>query len=119
MASDGEHEIQTKYHGASENWLEDAGKAQPFGRLLDPKEVAKAVTFLASDDSGMMTGSVVNFDQSVWGGYPFAPPQPADKMEIKQFNLNTFGHFVDNFLMQLPNLYLKKYTHKFYDQHLQ
>ncbi len=83
MASDGEHEIQTKYHGASENWLEDAGKAQPFGRLLDPKEVAKAVTFLASDDSGMMTGSVVNFDQSVWGGYPFAPPQPAEKMEIK------------------------------------
>ena len=62
---------------------EDAGKAQPFGRLLDPKEVAKAVTFLASDDSGMMTGSVVNFDQSVWGGYPFAPPQPAEKMEIK------------------------------------
>tara|TARA_Y100000996_G_scaffold316757_1_gene252934 strand:+ start:43 stop:864 length:822 start_codon:yes stop_codon:yes gene_type:complete len=83
MASDGEHEIQTKYHGASEDWLEDAGKAQPFGRLLDPKEVAKAVTFLASDDSGMMTGSVVNFDQSVWGGYPFAPPQPAEKMEIK------------------------------------
>jgi len=25
----------------------------------------------------------VNFDQSVWGGYPFAPPQPAEKMEIK------------------------------------
>jgi len=58
-------------------------KAQPFERLLDPKEVAKAVAFLASDDSGMMTGSVVNFDQSVWGGYPFAPPQPAEKMEIK------------------------------------
>jgi len=25
----------------------------------------------------------VNFDQSVWGGYPFAPPQPAEKMEVK------------------------------------
>ena len=83
MASDGEHEIQTKYHGASEDWLEDAAKEQPFGRLLDPKEVAKAVTFLASDDSGMMTGSVVNFDQSIWGGYPFAPPQPAEKMKLK------------------------------------
>lgn len=83
MASDGEHEIQTKYHNAPENWLEDAAKAQPFERLLDPKEVAKAVAFLASDDSGMMTGSVVNFDQSVWGGYPFAPPQPAEKIEIK------------------------------------
>ena len=83
MGSDGEHEIQTKYHGASEDWLEDAGKAQPFERLLDPKEVAKAVTFLASDDSGMMTGSVVNFDQSVWGGYPFSPPVPAEKMKLK------------------------------------
>jgi NAD(P)-dependent dehydrogenase (short-subunit alcohol dehydrogenase family) len=83
MASDGEHEIQTKYHGAAENWLEDAAKEQPFGRLLDPNEVAKAVTFLASNDSGMMTGSVVNFDQSVWGGYPFAPPQPNEKMELK------------------------------------
>ena len=84
MASDGEHDIQTKYHGAPEDWLKEAGKSQPFERLLDPKEVAKAVTFLASDDSGMMTGSVVNFDQSVWGGYPFAPPQPAEKMKLNK-----------------------------------
>lgn len=82
MASDGEHEIQTKYHDAPENWLEDAAKAMPFERLLDPNEVAKAVLFLASNDSGMMTGSVVNFDQSVWGGYPFSPPQPVDKIDI-------------------------------------
>jgi hypothetical protein len=25
------------------------------------------VAFLASDESGLMTGSVVNFDQFVWG----------------------------------------------------
>ena len=37
MASDGEHEIQTKYHNAPDNWLEDAAKAQPFERLLDSK----------------------------------------------------------------------------------
>jgi len=30
----------------------------------------------------MMTGSVVNFDQSVWGGYPFSPPVPADKIKL-------------------------------------
>tara|TARA_B100000965_G_scaffold367911_1_gene354221 strand:+ start:437 stop:1258 length:822 start_codon:yes stop_codon:yes gene_type:complete len=83
MASDGEHEIQTKYHGAPEDWLEEAGKAQPFERLLDPNEVARAVAFLASDDSGMMTGSIVNFDQSVWGGYPFSPPVPAEKMKLE------------------------------------
>ena len=82
MGSDGEHEIQTKYHGAEENWLDKAGKEQPSGRLLSPEEVSKAVSFLASDDSGMMTGSVVNFDQSVWGGYSFAPPVPVEKMKV-------------------------------------
>ncbi|MEM8916884.1 MAG: SDR family oxidoreductase, partial [Pseudomonadota bacterium] len=52
------------------------------GRLLDPAEVARAVAFLASNESGMMTGSVVNFDQSVWGGYEFAPPTPAGAMSF-------------------------------------
>lgn len=80
MASDGEHRIQTEYHGAPEDWLDEAAAAQPFGRLLAPEEVARAVTFLASADSGMMTGSVVNFDQSVWGAYPFAPPIPQEPM---------------------------------------
>ena len=76
MASDGEDRIQREYHGADENWLEQAAAEQPFGRLLDPAEVARAVAFMASADAGMMTGSVVNFDQSVWGGYSFAPPTP-------------------------------------------
>ena len=30
----------------------------------------------------MMTGSVVNFDQSVWGGYPFSPPKPDGKFKL-------------------------------------
>ncbi len=82
MASDGEDRVQRQYHGAEEDWLEKAAAVQPFGRLLDPAEVARAVTFLASEDAGMMTGSVVNFDQSVWGGYPFAPPTPAGPMSL-------------------------------------
>ena len=82
MASDGEDRIQREYHGADENWLQKAAAEQPFGRLLDPQEVAKAVTFLASSDSGMMTGSVINFDQSVWGAYPFSPPTPAAKLSV-------------------------------------
>jgi len=76
MASDGEDKIQRQFHGAEDGWLEKAAAEQPFGRLLDPAEVARAVTFLASDDSGMMTGSVIQFDQSVWGGYSAAPPVP-------------------------------------------
>ncbi len=83
MGSDGENRIQREYHGADEDWLEKAGAEQPFGRLLDPAEVARAVAFLASDDAGMMTGAAVSFDQSVWGGYPFAPPTPPEPMELK------------------------------------
>ena len=69
MSSDGEDWIQREYHGAGDDWLAEASAAQPFGRLVAPEEVARAVTFLASADSGLMTGSVVNFDQSVWGAY--------------------------------------------------
>jgi len=29
-----------------------------------------------------MTGSVINFDQSVWGGYSFAPPTPDEELQI-------------------------------------
>lgn len=75
MASEGEDRIQREFHGAADDWLEKAAAAQPFGRLVDPQEVARAVAFLASAESGLMTGSVVNFDQSVWGGYG-ASPQP-------------------------------------------
>jgi len=80
MASDGEHRVQTQFHGAPEDWLDDAAADQPFKRLIAPEEVAKAVTFLASEDAGLMTGSVINFDQSVWGGYPFSPPTPESEM---------------------------------------
>lgn len=80
MASDGEDRIQREYHGASEDWLAEAAAQQPFGRLIDPEEVARSVAFLASDDSGMMTGSVIHYDQSVWGGYSFAPPSPDDAL---------------------------------------
>jgi NAD(P)-dependent dehydrogenase (short-subunit alcohol dehydrogenase family) len=80
MASDGEDRIQREYHGARANWLDEAAAQQPFGRLLAPAEVARAVNFLVSADSGMMTGSVINFDQSIWGAYPFAPPTPAAAM---------------------------------------
>jgi NAD(P)-dependent dehydrogenase (short-subunit alcohol dehydrogenase family) len=77
MASDGEDRVQREYHNADADWLAKAAAGQPFGRLLAPAEVARAVAFLASDDSGMMTGSVTHFDQSVWGAYDAGPPKPA------------------------------------------
>ena len=62
-----EHDIQRHYHNAEENWLTKAEQAQPFGRLLKSTEVARAVAFLLSGESGMMTGAVIDFDQSVVG----------------------------------------------------
>jgi NAD(P)-dependent dehydrogenase (short-subunit alcohol dehydrogenase family) len=67
MDTPGENVIQRKYHNAEDGWLENAESGMPFGRLLKPEEVARAVAFLASEESGMMTGSVVDFDQSVQG----------------------------------------------------
>ena len=72
MASEGEMRIQ-KLDGSPDDWLEKAAPKQPWGRLIDPQEVARAVAFLASEESGLMTGSVVQYDQSVWGAYDGAP----------------------------------------------
>jgi NAD(P)-dependent dehydrogenase (short-subunit alcohol dehydrogenase family) len=73
MASEGEERIQRSYHGAADDWLERAAAGRPLGRLIDPQEVARTVAFLSSAESGLMTGSVVNYDQSVWGAYDDAP----------------------------------------------
>src|SRR5271156_928495 len=67
MSTPGEDRIMKTYHGAKDGWLEEAVKARPFGRLLDPKEVARACVFLCSDESGLMTGSNIDFDQNVVG----------------------------------------------------
>jgi NAD(P)-dependent dehydrogenase (short-subunit alcohol dehydrogenase family) len=82
MATEGEDRIQREYHDADANWLDQAAASQPFGRLLDPNEVARAVAFLASGESGMMTGSVIVFDQSVWAGYSGNPPAPDGPMTL-------------------------------------
>ncbi len=67
MDTPGEDAVQRRFHGADDEWLARAEAGMPFGRLLKPDEVAAAVAFLASDDSGMMTGAIIDFDQSVIG----------------------------------------------------
>lgn len=73
MATPGEDAIVRKYHGAQDGWLEKASADQPFGRLVDPKEVARAAAFLVSSESGLMTGANIDFDQSVLGTWESAP----------------------------------------------
>jgi NAD(P)-dependent dehydrogenase (short-subunit alcohol dehydrogenase family) len=76
MDTPGEDRIMRLYHGAQDGWKEQAETKLPTGRLLKVDEVARAVAFLASDQSGLMTGSIIDFDQSVLGCYESAP-QPA------------------------------------------
>jgi NAD(P)-dependent dehydrogenase (short-subunit alcohol dehydrogenase family) len=66
-ATDGEHVVQTG-EGQSEDWLAAADAAAPLGRLLRPDaDIAPMVTYLLSDASRMVTGSVMDFDQTVHG----------------------------------------------------
>ncbi|MBV8568539.1 MAG: SDR family oxidoreductase [Methylobacteriaceae bacterium] len=76
MATPGEDRIMKTYHGAEEGWLDKAAKTRPFGRLIDPDEVARACAYLASDESGLLTGSNIDFDQTIVG-VSDAPLEPA------------------------------------------
>lgn len=71
----GEDAIQKKYHDASPNWKEDIEKNQPYGRLIKPEEVAELAAFILSEKSGVMTGAIIDYDQSV-DGANYLPPRP-------------------------------------------
>lgn len=67
-ATDGEAETQKKFHGAGEDWLEKANASVPMGKLGQVDEIAEFIVFLLSDKSGVVTGSVIDWDQNVFGG---------------------------------------------------
>ncbi|MFE5139169.1 SDR family oxidoreductase [Streptomyces fagopyri] len=66
--TEGEEEIQRTFHGAGDDWREEAAGSLPMGRLGQVDEIADFVVFLLSDRSGVVTGSVVDWDQTVFGG---------------------------------------------------
>jgi NAD(P)-dependent dehydrogenase (short-subunit alcohol dehydrogenase family) len=78
-----EDEIQRQYHGAGDDWLAKAEAQSPFGRLLKPQEVANSVAFLLSDQSGMMTGSVIDMEQGVFGCGDGSTPRPDAALTVK------------------------------------
>lgn len=78
MDTPGEDRIMKTYHGAKPGWLEAAEAGRPFGRLLKPEEVARLCAYLCSAESGLMTGSIIDFDQQVMGANNgTVPPPPA------------------------------------------
>ena len=68
----GEHDIQKRVHKKNENWLEQEETKVPFKRLTKPIDVAKGLAFMCSEESGLMTGSVIDFDQTVNGWHSYS-----------------------------------------------
>ena len=50
---------------ARDKYLKKEARSHPMGRIGEPEEVAKAVLFLASQDSSFITGTALSVD----GGY--------------------------------------------------
>ena len=67
-----EHDIQKRVHKKDENWLQNEEKNVPFKRLTKPIDVAKGLAFMCSEESGLMTGSVIDFDQTVNGWHSYS-----------------------------------------------
>jgi NAD(P)-dependent dehydrogenase (short-subunit alcohol dehydrogenase family) len=76
MDTPGEDRIMKTYHGSSDGWLKAAEAGRPFGRLIKPAEVARACAYLSSAESGLITGSIIDFDQNVLGTGNSIPVPP-------------------------------------------
>jgi NAD(P)-dependent dehydrogenase (short-subunit alcohol dehydrogenase family) len=62
-----EHVVQEKTSPDGKEWFAKASARMPFGRLIDPEEVADFIAFLLSRHSGVMTGSLIDYEQRVRG----------------------------------------------------
>ncbi|TIM47819.1 SDR family oxidoreductase [Mesorhizobium sp.] len=70
MDTEGEAIVQKKWHDAPDDWLEKAEAAQPMGQLVKPAQLARLISYMISSQSGVMTGSLVDYDQTIAGSSP-------------------------------------------------
>ncbi len=73
-----ENERQRKQEqGLPEDWPKLLGnQVAPSGRIFDPKEIAAAVIYFLSDESGPVSGSVLDIEQ-----HPFIGRNPAKEIQ--------------------------------------
>ena len=64
--TEGEDRVQ-RLTGKHADWIADAVATRPFGRLLTPHDIALAAAYFASDDSALITGSVLDLEQEPLG----------------------------------------------------
>jgi len=67
MDTPAEAEIQKKFHGAPDDWLQKAEASMPMGQLVKPDQLAILAAYMLSPHSGVMTGALVDYDQNVAG----------------------------------------------------
>lgn len=67
--TEGEDATQRRWHGADDDWLARAAAEQPMGKLGQVDEIADFVVFLLSARSGVVTGSVIDWDQMIPGAH--------------------------------------------------
>jgi NAD(P)-dependent dehydrogenase (short-subunit alcohol dehydrogenase family) len=67
--TEGEAVTQRTFHGAGDDWARRAADQLPMGRLARAEDAAALVVLLLSDASGVVTGSVIDWDQTVVGAY--------------------------------------------------
>jgi NAD(P)-dependent dehydrogenase (short-subunit alcohol dehydrogenase family) len=66
--TEGEDATQRAFHAADDTWRQRAAAGLPMGKLGQVDEIADFVVFLLSERSGVVTGSVIDWDQNVLGG---------------------------------------------------
>lgn len=64
-----EHHVKVNVEGKGENWVDDAVKTRPWGRLLLPGDIAHAALYFASSESELITGTIMDMEQ-----YPVGAP---------------------------------------------
>lgn len=65
VLTEGEHYVESVVEGRGENWLEEALKTRPFGRMLLPEDIAQAALFFATNE--LISGAVLDYEQLPFG----------------------------------------------------
>lgn len=67
--TEGEAVTQQRFHGAGDDWAARAAEELPMGRLGQVDDAARLAVLLLCDASGVVTGSIIDWDQSVPGAH--------------------------------------------------